>query len=236
MTSYKSILKLGVNEENLRCQYLMTRMRFDMRDYYDEECRVPKPSDIYTLLSDDKRVDNSRLHLKRSKKLLKIFSNETLLVTLSPSCQLKFEEMSGSLQASINDEKSSITQFVHSSPSILAEWIARQIQHYDEYMDEWKTICAAVAKKAKTKRMTVLAIKAIVKEKMKEFPHINYLIFEQARRVKVCVRIPNTNLGVNIFAYHASYKQKLPEQFDNLRHLIEAHSTNSLSSFFTFSK
>jgi len=236
MTSYKSILKLGVNEENLRCQYLMTRMRQDLTDGYDEECRVPKPSDIHALLTDDETVDNSRLHLKHSKKLLKMFSNETLLVTLSPSCQLQLEEMSGSLQASINDEKSSITQFVHRSPSILAAWIARQMELYDEYMDEWKTICAAVAKKAKTKRMTVLAIKAIVKEKMKEYPHINYLVFEQVRRVKVCVRIPNTNLGVNIFAYHTSYKQKLPEQFDNLSPLIEAHSNNTLTSFFTFSK
>jgi hypothetical protein len=68
-------------------------------------------------------------------------------------------------------------------------------------------------------------------------PEINfdihtYVFIEQKRRLRIRVKLPDSKLGVIIDAWWGSYKQRLPEQIEDLKQLIEVHKTTRLKDFF----
>jgi hypothetical protein len=84
----------------------------------------------------------------------------------------------------------------------------------------------------KTNRMSMLAIKAIFTEAMKDYHDIQYDFIEQKRRLRICVFLPNSRLGVYIDAWWGSYKQRLPKQIDDLKQLIKIHNEVCIKDFF----
>lgn len=102
----------------------------------------------------------------------------------------------------------------------------------ETYLEEWEDVLCTVSKRAKCYRMAELGIKAIFNDAMKEYPHITYDFLNQQRRVRIRVKLPNSRLGVFIYAWFGSYKQRLPQQIQDLKVLIDAHSQTNLKDFF----
>ena len=71
---------------------------------------------------------------------------------------------------------------------------------------------------------------------MKDYPRIKYVVIEQKRRARIRVKIPDTNVGVYIDAWWGSYKEKLPQQIESLKQLLEAHRKCCLKNFFVHHK
>jgi hypothetical protein len=108
----------------------------------------------------------------------------------------------------------------------------RQKQKLDEYIEAWDAVLAYACKKVKIDHMAFLGIRAIFTEAMKDYPRIKFAVIEQKRRAKIMVNIPNTDLGVYIYAWWGSYKKQLPEQIESLKVLLDAHRKSSLKNFF----
>jgi hypothetical protein len=87
-------------------------------------------------------------------------------------------------------------------------------------------------KKLKIDHMAFLGIRAIFTEAMKDYPRIKFAVVEQKRRAKIMVQIPDTNLGVYIYAWWGSYKKQLPPQIESLKQLLDAHRKTCLKNFF----
>jgi hypothetical protein len=50
------------------------------------------------------------------------------------------------------------------------------------------------------------------------------------------VQIPDTNLGVYIYAWWGSYKKQLPEQIESLKQLIRVHRKSTIKNFYIHHK
>ena len=55
----------------------------------------------------------------------------------------------------------------------------------------------------------------------------NHEFIEQKRRVRIKVYLPNSRLGVYIYAWLGSYQKTLSEQINYLKILIDAHRRNT---------
>jgi hypothetical protein len=158
--------------------------------------------------------------------------NPRLMVKLSPSCTLYIENIRGILQVKVNDKNIAMLSIRMNKPEDVIQWIIRQKQNFENYTDEWNAIIKTTSKKAKGNRMSMLAIKAIFSESMKGYPDLDYVFIEQKRRLRIRVKLPDSKLGVIIDAWWGSYKQRLPEQIEDLKQLIEVHKTTRLKDFF----
>jgi hypothetical protein len=118
----------------------------------------------------------------------------------------------------------------------VALWIIRQKQKLDDYMNEWDNVLQASYKKLKIDHMAFLGIRAIFTEAMKDYPRIKFAVVEQKRRAKIMVQIPDTNLGVYIYAWWGSYKKQLPEQIESLKQLIRVHRKSTIKNFYIHHK
>ena len=65
---------------------------------------------------------------------------------------------------------------------------------------------------------------------------IKFAVVEQKRRAKIMVQIPDTNLGVYIYAWWGSYKKQLPEQIESLKQLIRVHRKSTIKNFYIHHK
>ena len=155
-----------------------------------------------------------------------------LSVKISPTCTLNIENVRGALQAKLNEKNRTTMSLQTTKAKDVAMWIIRQKENYENYLDEWNSVMKAVSKKAKGNRMSMLAIKAIFTEAMKEYPNLYYDLEEQKRRVRIRVKLPDSKLGVIIDAWWGSYKKRLPEQIEDLKVLIEVHSKTHIKDFF----
>lgn len=233
MTEFKNDLKRVCNKDELKFQFLMRRMMYDLDSAFSESEEIPMPSSIYNYLKDDESFRSNDLILECGNRCMGMRKHETLTVVFSPWCKMVLENKHKALQMSLMDKLMTVYQIKYRNPEILAKWIVRQKQDFELYMTEWNNIVDAVAKKDKTNRMALLAIKAIFKEAMKDCPMVKYDLIEQSRRVRIRVEIPNSNLGVNIYAYYGSYKKRLPEQIESLKQLLDTHGNICLNKFFT---
>lgn len=233
-TTFKKKVEQGRDMEMLREQFLMEMMKHDMSTRADDLTEIPRPQDIYGYLIDDERIENKALCFERHKNMLRMRTQESLSVKFTPSCHLILENTADALRVSINNKTSAIQQIRYRSVVDLAEWVVRQKQQFDDYMAEWEDILCDVAKKGKTRRMTTLAVKAIVSEALRDFPHAHFDVLEQSRRVRVIVRLSTCNLGINLYAYYGSYKEKLPPQLEDLKRILEVHRHNCVKTFFTY--
>lgn len=75
--------------------------------------------------------------------------------------------------------------------------------------------------------MDFLAIKAIFEEAMKEYPEVEYEMIMMSRKIKIEVKIPNTNFWMRLDGWWHSYKECLPRQIDELKALIDSHRTDT---------
>lgn len=112
------------------------------------------------------------------------------------------------------------------SPSTIAEWIVRQLENYESYIGEYEDIADSVEKQAKTNRMTQLAIKATFSNAMKQYPNVRYEFFEQVKRMRIGITLPNGQKTM-IYSYYATFRQRLHEQINELKKYIDSTSDSN---------
>ena len=194
----------------------------------------PSPAEvrIHLLGNDGIDKDDIKLEMTNSKKS----STQRLVVRLSSSCTLYAEQSYDSLQVTVNEKNLTVMYLKYFRAEDIALWMIRQKQKLNEYIEAWDAVLAYACKKVKIDHMAFLGIRAIFTEAMKDYPRLKYVVIEQKRRAKIMVNIPHTNLGVYIYAWWGSYKEKLPKQIESLKLLLDAHRKSSLNDFFTHRK
>ena len=224
------VLSEGNSTNDALDMFLMMNMSNDLGEERPFITKGPTLSDISMHLLGNGVIGDEDIKVKMFKGLK--MPVQRLVVKLSPSCTIYAETSRNVLLVNINDKSIATTSIRHLNAEDIAMWIIRQKQNLDRYMGEWETVLTAASKKTKGNRLSMLAIKAIVTEAMKEFPAVKYDFIEQKRRMRIKVNLPNSRLGVFIDAWWGSYKDRLPTQLASLKTLIEAHSKSTLKDFF----
>ena len=236
--SVQKVLSEGCSTSDTLDLFLMMKMINDTNDPYPFDMRGlsrfvkrgPSPSEIQIQLLGNGIIEDNDIQMRMSNG--SNIQTPHLIVKLSPSCSLHAETTGGYVEVDINNKPLTTMHISNMSAEDIALWIIRQKQNLDSYMEEWETVLARASKKAKGNRMSMLAIKAIVTEAMKEYPAVRYELIEQKRRMRIKVYLPNCRLGVFIDAWWGTYKDRLPAQLASLKTLIEAHSKSTLTDFF----
>lgn len=191
---------------------------------------VPSPAEVRIHLLEYGDIDKDDIKLETTNT--KNGNTQRLVVKLSPTCSLYAEPSYSSLQVTINQKNMTVIYLKSYGASFVALWMIRQKQKLDQYMKEWDAVLAQAYKKAKIDHMAYLGIKAIFTDAMKDHPRLKFTVMEQKRRAKIIVRIPETNLGVYIYAWWGSYKKQLPPQIESLKQLLDAHRKTCIKNFF----
>ena len=228
----RRVLEEGKSNDDALDVFLMMNMLNDLETGRSFVVKVPSPSDVHMNLIGNKVIDKEDFQLKMVKGAK--FPTERLIVKLSSACTLYAETIHSSLLVTIN-EKNMTTMYLKTyQAEDVAMWIIRQKQNLNRYMEEWEAVLKSASKKAKGNHMAQLRIKALFTEAMKDYPEVKYEFVEQKRRVRIKVMIPNTHLGVNIDAWWGSYKERLPEQIESLKTIINTHSKCTLKNYFVY--
>ena len=223
-------LSSGIEVGDIINQFLRMKMENDLGVEKPMAVKSPSISDIYTNLMGNGVINEKDFGLETRKGGK--FPVQHLDVHLAPSVLLSVERENGILIAKMNDDIYRSISLRCRSAEYIAKWIIRQKENYERYMDEWRTTLENVSKRMKGNRMAMLAIKAIFSESMKGYPHLRYDFIEQKKRLRIRVKLPNSRLGVYIDAWWGTYKELLPEQIEDLKLLVEAHSKISLKDFY----
>ena len=226
-----SILKYlseGINNGDILDSFLMMKMSNDLDEEKSLGKRAPSVSELTNHLRKHEVMEAKDYETSGIAHI----GNPRLMVKLSPSCTLYIENIRGILQVKVNDKNIAMLSIRMNKPEDVIQWIIRQKQNFENYTDEWNAIIKTTSKKAKGNRMSMLAIKAIFSESMKGYPGLDYVFIEQKRRLRIRVKLPDSKLGVIIDAWWGSYKQRLPEQIEDIKQLIEVHKTTRLKDFF----
>ena len=225
-------LEEGKSNDDALDLFLMMNMMNDLPDERPFITKGPSPSDVHMHLIGNDVIgkDDFQLKMVMSKK----FFTQKLIVKLSPAYTLYAETNHSNLQVIINEKNMTCMYLNSYQAEDIALWMIRQKQNLDKYMESWDAVLDIACKKAKSKRMACLAIRAIFTEAMQEYPHVKYEFIEQKRRVRIKVMIPDTHLGVYLDAWWGSYRESLPKQIKSLQLIIEAHSKSTLTNFFVY--
>ena len=223
-------LSEDMNMGDILDTFLMMKMSNDMDESKSQGKKAPSLSDIKIQLLENEVIEEKDYSIKMFSGVS--ISVPRLSVKISPSCTLFIENYRGLLQAKVNDKSMTTMAIRMNKAEDVAMWIIRQKENIESYLEEWDTAIKTASKKNKGNRMSMLAIKAIFSEAMKEYPNLVYDFMEQKRRLRIWVKLPNSKLGVYIDAWWGSYKKRLPEQIEDLKVLIEAHSKTNLKDFF----
>ena len=218
----------GINNGDILDSFLMMKMSNDL----DEDKPLGKRAPSVFELTDHLRKHEAMEAKDYERSSMTHIGNPRLMVKLSPACTLYIENIRGILQVKVNDKSIAMLSIRMNKPEDVIQWIVRQKQNLESYTDEWNAIIKTASKKAKGNRMSLLAIKAIFSESMKGYPDLEYAFIEQKRRLRIRVKLPDSKLGVIIDAWWGSYKERLPEQIEDLKRLIEVHKTTRLKEFF----
>ena len=212
--------------------FLMMNMMNDLPNERPFITKGPSPSDVHMHLIGNDVIgkDDFQLKMVMSKKCF----TQKLIVKLSPAYTLYAETNHSNLQVIINEKNMTCMYLNSYQAEDIALWMIRQKQNLDKYMESWDAVLDIACKKAKSKRMACLAIRAIFTEAMQEYPHVKYEFIEQKRRVRIKVMIPDTHLGVYLDAWWGSYRESLPKQIKSLQLIIETHSKSTLTNFFVY--
>ena len=218
----------GINNGDILDSFLMMKMSNDLDEEKSLGKKAPSVSELNNHLRKHEVMDAKDYEISG----ITYIGNPRLMVRLSPSCTLYIENIRGILQVKVNDKSIAMLSIRMNKPEDVIQWIVRQKQNLESYTDEWNAIIKTASKKAKGNRMSLLAIKAIFSESMKGYPDLEYAFIEQKRRLRIRVKLPDSKLGVIIDAWWGSYKERLPEQIEDLKRLIEVHKTTRLKEFF----
>ena len=225
-------LEEGKSNDDALDLFLMMNMMNDLPNERPFITKGPSPSDVHMHLIGNDVIgkDDFQLKMVMSKK----FFTQKLIVKLSPAYTLYAETNHSNLQVIINEKNMTCMYLNSYQAEDIALWMIRQKQNLDKYMVSWDAVLDIACKKAKSKRMACLAIRAIFTEAMKDYPHVKYEFIEQKRRARIKVMIPNTHLGVYLDAWWGSYRESLPKQIKSLQLIIETHSKSTLTNFFVY--
>ena len=225
-------LEEGKNNDDALDLFLMMNMMNDLPNERPFITKGPSPSDVHMHLIGNDVIgkDDFQLKMVMSKKCF----TQKLIVKLSPAYTLYAETNHSNLQVIINEKNMTCMYLNSYQAEDIALWMIRQKQNLDKYMESWDAVLDIACKKAKSKRMACLAIRAIFTEAMQEYPHVKYEFIEQKRRVRIKVMIPDTHLGVYLDAWWGSYRESLPKQIKSLQLIIETHSKSTLTNFFVY--
>lgn len=209
--------------------FLMMNMVNDLGPERPFITKAPTPAEVRIHLLGNDAIDKDDVKLEMTNAKIPI---QRLVVRLSSNCTLYAELSYNSLQVTVNGRNLTIMYLKYYRAEDIALWMIRQKQKLDEYIEAWDAVLAYACKKVKIDHMAFLGIRAIFTEAMKDYPRIKFAVIEQKRRAKIMVNIPNTDLGVYIYAWWGSYKKQLPEQIESLKVLLDAHRKSSLKNFF----
>ena len=219
----------GQSNDDVRDLFLKMKMTNDLEGNSPVSFRPPTLVEIYEhLIGNGVIADNE---IEYDKNIFNRRYTERLNIKLSAICQLHIVWTDLSLQITINESNSMYIPHYHAADTI--KWIIRQKQHLDKYLQEWEELFKESTKRAKGEHMAFLAIKAIFTEAMRDYPKLKYEIVEQQRKARIKVEIPNSNLGVCIDGWWKSYQQRLPQQIESLKLLIDTHRNSAIKTFFT---
>lgn len=221
----------GKNQNDVRDMFIMTQMTNDMTEEKSAYLLPPSVSEINVHLLGNNVIDQADFSIQKING--NVFTSAyRLIVKISPICTLYIEKSRQSIKVKINDKNMATTSLRNYRVEDIAKWIIRQKENFDTYLNKWETVIKTISKKVKTNNIALIAIKATFSDAMKDYPNIKYMFIEQKRRVRIKVHLPNNKLGLYIDAWWGSYKQRLPEQIEELKLLIEAHSKTQLKDFF----
>ncbi len=209
--------------------FLKMRMVNDLGPERPFITKAPTPAEVRIHLLGNDAIDKDDVKLEMTNAKIPI---QRLVVRLSSNCTLYAELSYNSLQVTVNGRNLTVMYLKYYRAEDIALWMIRQKQKLDEYIEAWDAVLAYACKKVKIDHMAFLGIRAIFTEAMKDYPRIKFAVIEQKRRAKIMVNIPNTDLGVYIYAWWGSYKKQLPEQIESLKVLLDAHRKSSLKNFF----
>lgn len=209
--------------------FLMMNMVNDLGPERPFITKAPTPAEVRIHLLGNDAIDKDDVKLEMTNAKIPI---QRLVVRLSSNCTLHAELSYNSLQVNVNGRNLTVMYLKYYRAEDIALWMIRQKQKLDEYIEAWDAVLAYACKKVKIDHMAFLGIRAIFTEAMKDYPRIKFAVIEQKRRAKIMVNIPNTDLGVYIYAWWGSYKKQLPEQIESLKVLLDAHRKSSLKNFF----
>lgn len=231
-SNIRKVLEEGKSNADALDLFLMMNMMNDLPNERPFITKGPSPSDVHMHLIGNDVIgkDDFQLKMVMSKK----FFTQKLIVKLSPAYTLYAETNHSNLQVIINEKNMTCMYLNSYQAEDIALWMIRQKQNLDKYMESWDAVLDIACKKAKSKRMACLAIRAIFTEAMQDYPHVKYEFIEQKRRVRIKVMIPNTHLGVYLDAWWGSYRESLPKQIKSLQLIIETHSKSTLTNFFVY--
>ena len=209
--------------------FLMMNMVNDLGPERPFITKASTPAEVRIHLLGNDAIDKDDVKLEMTNAKIPI---QRLVVRLSSNCTLYAELSYNSLQVTVNGMNLTVMYLKYYRAEDIALWMIRQKQKLDEYIEAWDAVLAYACKKVKIDHMAFLGIRAIFTEAMKDYPRIKFAVIEQKRRAKIMVNIPNTDLGVYIYAWWGSYKKQLPEQIESLKVLLDAHRKSSLKNFF----
>ena len=232
-------LSEGKNQNDVRDMFIMTQMTNDMTEEKSTYQLPPSVSEINVYLLGNNVIDQADFSIQKINSNV-LISAYRLIVKISPICTLYLEKSRLSIKeksrqiikVKINDKNIATTYLRNYRIEDIVKWIIRQKVNFDTYLNEWETVVKTISKKVKTNNLALLAIKATFSDAMKDYPNIKYTFIEQKRRVRIKVHLPNNKLGLYVDAWWGSYKQRLPEQIEELKLLIDVHSKTQLKDFF----
>ena len=230
----RKLLEEGRSNDDLFDFYLKMNMQNDLGPEQAFITKVPTPAEVRIHLLGNDTIDKDDIKLEMTKSANS--NAQRLVVRLSPTCTLYAEQAYSSLQVTINEKNITFMYLRSYRAEDIALWMIRQKQKLEEYIESWDAVLEMACKKSKIDRLAFLAIRAIFTEAMKDYPRIKYVVIEQKRRARIRVKIPDTNVGVYIDAWWGSYKEKLPQQIESLKQLLEAHRKCCLKNFFVHHK
>ena len=229
----------GKNQNDVRDMFIMTQMTNDMTEEKSTYQLPPSVSEINVYMLGNNVIDQADFSIQKINSNV-LISAYRLIVKISPICTLYLEKSRLSIKeksrqiikVKINDKNIATTYLRNYRIEDIVKWIIRQKVNFDTYLNEWETVVKTISKKVKTNNLALLAIKATFSDAMKDYPNIKYTFIEQKRRVRIKVHLPNNKLGLYVDAWWGSYKQRLPEQIEELKLLIDVHSKTQLKDFF----
>ena len=231
-SNIRKTLEYGRSNAEALDLYLKMNMENDLGPERPFIWKGPSLTEIHTNLIGNQVIDMNDFKLEVTKKSK--IPVQRLVVRLSPTCTLYIEASHSILHVTINETILTGMYLKSCRAEDVAQWLIRQKQNFDKYMEGWDDVLAQACKKAKSNHLAFLGIRASVIEAMKDYPRIKYEIVEQKQRAKIMVKIPHTHLGVTLYAWWGSYREELPKQIESLKQILDVHSKSTLSHYFIY--
>ena len=178
----------------------------------------PTPLEVWEKLKDNGVISQEDIFLKHTKVADVIYDTE-LIVKIHPSLTVAVESYDG-FKVAVNGVSKVKNWVWNLSAEETAQWMIRMKQNMPGYIAEWDEILNTVSKTLKGQKLAMSVINAIIVNVMNNYQKVKYAIKAQKARARIDFILPN-GVCKTIYAYWKSYPQKLPEQLEELKTLID---------------